>query len=267
MGTREDVLEAIFSWARDFDNRRVYWLSGPAGTGKSTICQSFAEYCFAHGLLGASFFCSRDFTDRSNLMLIFPTLALHLAYRYPEFRAALLPAIKATPNAGHESLSFQLETLLIEPLKASGISTIIVIDALDECRDDEPASALLSLLARHVHSIPSVKLFITGRPEPPIRSGFRLPLLQPQTSVLALHEIERTSVDQDIRRYLKEELSKLVSNRSDLDIAGPWPGESDIVKLVHRSQGLFIFASTTCKFPPPANSSGPPTAALQISFG
>jgi hypothetical protein len=75
--------------------------------------------------------------------------------------------------------------------------------------------------------------------------------------VLALHEIERTSVDQDIRRYLKDELSKLVSNRSDLDIAGPWPEESDIVKLVQRSQGLFIFASTTCKFIGSTNGSPP----------
>jgi hypothetical protein len=72
-------------------------------------------------------------------------------------------------------------------------------------------------------------------------------------------------VDQDIRQYLKEELSALVSNRSDLDIADPWPEEPDIVTLVQRSQGLFIFASTTCKFI--GSASGSPPDLLRMITG
>ena len=78
-GTRETVLDEIGLWARDFDKLPVYWLNGLAGTGKSTIAQTVAERLFADGQLGASFFCSRDFEDRSNLELIFPTLAVQLA--------------------------------------------------------------------------------------------------------------------------------------------------------------------------------------------
>ena len=63
----------------------MFWLNGLAGTGKSTIAQTFAEISFADGKLGASFFCSRDFENRSNLQVIFPTLAFQLAYRYPLF--------------------------------------------------------------------------------------------------------------------------------------------------------------------------------------
>jgi adenylylsulfate kinase-like enzyme len=84
--------------------RQVFWLSGLAGTGKSTIAQTFAETAFADGMLGASFFCSRDFKDRSNLQTIFRTLAYQLAYRYPNFRAKLLEVLKANPDAGQESL-------------------------------------------------------------------------------------------------------------------------------------------------------------------
>ena len=62
----------------DFGKPPVYWLNGLAGTGKSTIAQTIAERLFAEGQLGASFFCSRDFEDRSNLDLIFPTLAAQL---------------------------------------------------------------------------------------------------------------------------------------------------------------------------------------------
>ena len=74
-GTRKEVLWEIECWLMGERNQRVFWLNGLAGTGKSTIAQTFAEMSFADGKLGASFFCSRDFEDRSDLQMIFPTLA------------------------------------------------------------------------------------------------------------------------------------------------------------------------------------------------
>ena len=89
-GTRETVLEEIESWTKDFKRSPVFWLNGLAGTGKSTIAQTVAECIFAGGHLGASFFCSRDFEDRSDLHSIFPTLAFQLAHKYPHFRSHLV---------------------------------------------------------------------------------------------------------------------------------------------------------------------------------
>ena len=80
-GTREGVLDKIERWAEDFDQSPIFWLHGLAGTGKSTIAQTVAEKLFADGRLGASFFCSSGSDDRSNLRLIFPTLAFQLAQR------------------------------------------------------------------------------------------------------------------------------------------------------------------------------------------
>src|SRR5882762_9654101 len=104
-GTRKEVLLHIEQWLMDEKDQRVFWLNGLAGTGKSTIAQTFAEISFADGKLGASFFCSRDFEDRSNLQTIFPTLAFQLAHRYPRFREQLLKVLKANPDVGRESLS------------------------------------------------------------------------------------------------------------------------------------------------------------------
>ena len=84
-GTRVCVLDEIEHWAGDFDKSPIFWLNGLAGTGKSTIAQTIAERLFTNDCLGASFFCSRGFEDRSNLQLIFPTLAFQLAQQYPEF--------------------------------------------------------------------------------------------------------------------------------------------------------------------------------------
>jgi len=229
-------------------DQRVFWLNGLAGTGKSTIAQTFAETSFADGVLGASFFCSRDFEDRSNLQAIFPTLAFQLACQYPLFRKELLQVLKARPDAGKESLVSQMEKLIIGPLIATRIPTLIIIDALDECKDEEPASAILSILSRYVDQIPNAKFFITGRPEPRIRSGFRLESLVPITAVLKLHEVKPKAVDDDIKLFFRTQLASLAKNRSDCDLTESWPTPSDVEILCKKAAGFFIYASTVVKF-------------------
>ena len=247
-GTRKHVLWEIERWLTGECNQRVFWLNGLAGTGKSTITQTFAEMSFADGKLRASFFCSRDFEDRSNLRMIFPTLAFQLAYQYPLFREELVKVLKARPDVGRESLCSQMEKLIIGPLKATGIPTLIIIDALDECKDEEPASAILSILSRYADKIPEAKFFITGRPEAPIRSGFRLKSLLPITEVLKLHEVKPEMVDNDIKQFFQMKLADLAENRSDCDSTADWPSSSDIEILCKKAAGFFIYTSTVVKF-------------------
>jgi len=247
-GTRTDVLLQLERWLGDEQDHRVFWLNGLAGTGKSTIAQTFAEISFADGKLGASFFCSRDFEDRSNLQTIFPTLAFQLAYRYLPFREQLVQVLRANPDVGRESLCSQMERIIVRPLKATRVRTLIIIDALDECKDEEPASAILSMLSRYVDEIPNVKFFITGRPEPRIRSGFRLESLVPITEVLKLHEVKPEAVNSDIKLFFRTHLTRLAKSRSDCDLTEVWPTPSDIEILCKKAAGFFIYASTVIKF-------------------
>jgi len=247
-GTRTDVLLQLEHWLKDKQDHRVFWLNGLAGTGKSTITQTFAEISFADGKLGASFFCSRDFEDRSNLQAIFPTLAFQLAHRYPPFREELLRVLRYNPTVGRESLSSQMEKIIVGPLKPTQIRTLIIIDALDECKDEEPASAILSVLSRFVDRIPNVKFFVTGRPEPWIRSGFRLKSLRSLTEVLRLHDVERSSVDSDIKLFFRIQLTNIAKTRSDCNFTQDWPNPSDINILCEKAAGFFIYASMAVKF-------------------
>ena len=180
--------------------------------------------------------------------MIFPTLAFQLACQYPGFRKELLEVLKERPDVGHESLCSQMEKLIVSPLKTTNIPTLIIIDALDECKDKEPASAILSILSRYVDQIPDVKFFITGRPEPRIRSGFRLELLAPITEVLKLHEVKPAAVDRDIELFFRTHLAALAKNRSDLDLTEDWPSSSDIKVLCKKAAGFFIYAATVVKF-------------------
>ena len=243
-GTRSTVLNEIESWAKDFNKSPVFWLNGLAGTGKSTIAQTVAEHVFAEECLGASFFCSRDFEDRSDLHFIFPTIAFQLAHKYPDFRSHLVSLLKSNPDVAHESLHSQMQKLIVEPLAKTGVSTVIVVDALDECKDEEPSSAFLSVLGRFVNQISRVKFFITGRPEPRIKTGFRLPLLVDSTDVFVLHGVHPSLVDNDIRLFLKHELSEIAQRRQ---LEG-WPSDEHIDLLCDRAAGLFVYAVATVKF-------------------
>jgi hypothetical protein len=243
-GTREAVLSEIGSWTKDFNMSPVFWLNGLAGTGKSTVAQTVSERAFADGLLGACFFCSRDFKDRSDLHLIFPTLAFQLAHKYPKFRSILVPLLQSNPDIAHESLYNQMKALIAEPLNLSNVSTVIVIDALDECKDEEPSSVILSVLGRFVEKIPRVKFFITGRPESRIKTGFRLPLLVHSTNVFILHDVHPSLINGDIRLFLKHELSTLAQRRR----LNQWPSDKDLDMLCRRAAGLFVYAVATVKF-------------------
>ena len=247
-GTREGVLRDIADWFASDQGQRVFWLNGLAGTGKSTIAQTFAEMTFADEKLGASFFCSRDFEDRSNLQTIFPTLAFQLACQYPPFRKELLQVLKEHPDVRRQTLVSQMEKLLVGPLKATAIPTLIIIDALDECKDKEPASSILSIISRYMDQIPGVKFFITARPEPQIRSGFQLKSLVPITEVLKLHEVEPEVVDSDIELFFRTQLSNLAKTRSDWNLTEDWPSLSDIKILCEKAAGSFIYASMVVKF-------------------
>jgi len=236
------VLNEIERWTEDFGMSPVFWLNGLAGTGKTTIAQTIAERVFTDGRLGASFFCSRDSEDRSNLKLIFPTLALQLALKYPDFRSALIPLLQSNPRIVRGSLWDQMQHLLVEPLQSADVLTVIVVDALDECKDEDPESAILLVLGRWVSEIPGVKFLITSRPETHITNGFRGPLLKDATDVFVLHEVERRTVDDDIRRFFKYELSVLPRRPGD------WPTGGQLDLLCRRATGFFLFAVATVTF-------------------
>jgi hypothetical protein len=231
-GTRETVLSRIEKWAESSDNPSVFWLNGHAGMGKSAIAQTIAERLFANGLLGASFFCSRGSEDRSNLRLIFPTLAFQLAQKYPHFRSRLVHLLQSYPDVIHESLRDQMEKLLVEPLRSTGISTVIVIDALDECGDESWPSHPLG-------GYSGVKFFITSRLEGNVKPP------PDGVDVFTLHDLEPGTVDNDIRCFLNHELSGLAHRRGGID---GWPTNKQLDLLCRRASGFFLYAVATISF-------------------
>jgi NACHT domain len=245
-GTRTAVLQEIEAWELDETDTPIYWLKGLAGCGKTAIAQTVAERSAAQGRLGGSFFCSRDFTDRGDIHLIFPTLAHQIAYNHPTtFKPALARAISSSPDIRHEKLEVQFEKLIILPLKGIQLSFTLVIDALDECKDKEPVSQFLSALALHINKTSNIKIFITGRPEDYIRAGFEIPSLRAKT--LPLHDVETSVVDADIKSYVRTRLMEIAKRKRRI-IVGSWPSDKEITAVTKKSSGYFIVASVIVEF-------------------
>ena len=132
-----------------------------------------------------------------------------------------------------------MNKLIFQPLVKSSISTVIVIDALDECRDGEPSSTILSVLRQFATEISKVRISVTGRPEPHIRDSFRLLRLAEATDVFFLHEVEQSQVNRDVRLFFRHNLLELKERQN---ILGDWPAEGQLDLLCERSAGLFVHA-------------------------
>ncbi|KII90631.1 hypothetical protein PLICRDRAFT_123547, partial [Plicaturopsis crispa FD-325 SS-3] len=103
-GTRKELLADIVSWATCHDNQKIYWLTGVAGIGKTTIAQSAAQMFHDRGILGASFFCGHGHQGRNDVNCIFPTIAYSLAKAHPAFAAGIIKALDKEPDVGHHSI-------------------------------------------------------------------------------------------------------------------------------------------------------------------
>jgi hypothetical protein len=263
-GTRTDLLDQIFAWlptdsqvGDDTVDPRIFWINGSAGTGKTTIAYTVSSICMDQGILGASFFCSRDNAECSNPKLIFPTIAYQLGQLFTPFKDQVAAVLKSNREIGNSDLSYQLKELIVKPLSTVRYSLppcVVVIDALDECKDDSTISVILASLSIHVAELSPLKFLITSRPERHITSGFTLESLHPVTRRLALHEMELGVVQTDIKRYLTAHLDII---RKSYDLSASWPSTSDIQALTTKSCGLFIFAATAVRFIRDRNYSDP----------
>ena len=168
----------------------------------------------------------------------------------PTLRRYICNAVAERSDITNQSLRDQWHHLVLRPLSnldSNGCysSYILVVDALDECNDDNNIRIILQLLAE-ARSMQRVKLrvFLTSRPEIPIRYGFnQIPDTERQDFVL--HNISPSIIDHDISIFLEYNL-RLIKQERSLDTA--WPGEEVIRYLVQIAGGLFIWAATAYRF-------------------
>lgn len=230
-----------------------------AGTGKSTISRTVAQSLASKKVLGASFFFKRGEQDRGSARKLFTTIASRLVANEPALAASIRDAIDADPTLPNKALKDQFEHLIRKPLQSlEGRPTkpkrmiVLVIDALDECEQEDDIKVIISLLSQ-ARTLSSVRLrtFVTSRPELPIRLGFNT--IKGQYQDLVLHEIPKPVIEHDIAAFLEYRLKEIRDEYNALSagnrqLPSNWPGTEAIQTLVQMAIPLFIFAATTCRF-------------------
>ncbi|KAH6696627.1 hypothetical protein BKA61DRAFT_647414 [Leptodontidium sp. MPI-SDFR-AT-0119] len=204
--TRVDLLQQIYGWADGQDDRCIFWLNGLAGTGKSTIARTVAREYFDQNRLGASFFFSRGGGDAGHARKFFTSFAVQLA---------------------RNSFRDQWRQLVLRPLSRLDSS---------HCDSEGDIRMILQLLteARTLKTI-RLRVFLTSRPEIPMRHGFsQIPNAEHQDFVL--HNISPSIVDHDISIFLQYNLNFTSGERS---LGADWLGEQIVERLVNNARKRF----------------------------
>ncbi|KAM0237906.1 hypothetical protein ACHAP5_008804 [Fusarium lateritium] len=248
-GTRVAVLQDIEAWSSDSKGPRICWLPGLAGTGKSTISRTVARDLKGKSL-GASFFFKKGTGNRGDGRFVISIIAYQLALNFPPIRSHILVAAKEDPASAMAPMKVQWQRLVINPLlnlqdNELEKPLVIVIDALDECEEDD-RKRILQLLQTSCPA--ALRVFITSRPELDIEGQF---LAHQQVhQEIVLHRVVIGTIEKDITTFLQHTVKEFVLEynqrhpQKHLQMDHKWPGETRFKQLVQRSFPLFIAAAT-----------------------
>jgi hypothetical protein len=239
-GTRQSILGRIMAWVadpqerNDAPQRNTYWFYGSPGIGKTSLAHSICANLHDRGQLAGAFFCKRDDPNRSDPRNILPTLIYKLAGTFPAFRAIVASRLRNDLNLTSKSMKYTLFLDFIRKLpRHPKHALVFVIDALDECGDDQSRSALLKVLIDATERASWLKIIITSRPEVDIQRFFDAPMRYD------------LGTDQEAKMDLQTfTRSQFDSMASKWHFPASWPEESLFNRVVHQANGLFIFIKT-----------------------
>jgi hypothetical protein len=260
------VLTRLHDWARSPSPAfSVFWLSGTAGTGKTTIAKTFCDEIARAGFMVASFFISRQDEARRKPDNIVRSLAYDLAAHDWSRAQALWNELNSIPHLLSLSISEQVTCLLSKPSGLEHIDDfpiIIVIDALDESTESDnyhdQGNRLLPLLVSALKHH-AVKVFVTSRNEQYIFSY----MAGMDHDALRLHHMERSDTSKDLRSFYETKFHQLVQSRS---LRRDWPSPADLDDLIDRTGHLFVYATIIVGFVSDAREDPENQLALVLQY-
>ncbi|KAL7905871.1 WD40-repeat-containing domain protein [Trichoderma velutinum] len=258
-GTRVHIQETIYQWAKNTSAETVFWLSGPAGTGKSTIARTVADVLDSEDRLVAGYFFKRGQQGRNGTARLFPTIAMQMTEKIPSMREYLRRSLSGLDKDAIEgmALEFQFKKLILSPLSELSpdntprLASVIILDALDECENEDHISRIITLLVS-LQTLRTIRLrvLLTSRLSPEIQDAFMA--LQKDRDFYNIELLdERFSAEtkSDIQTFLEKNFADIRKKRRVQQ--DPWPTQEELGRLVELAttpEPLFIYAATRCRF-------------------
>ena len=244
-GTHEKVLNAITDWVDEPDpEKRILWVNGLGGTGKSTIAQTIIKH-YKDSRIAATFFFLKGHADCGHANRLFTTLAWQMTKSIPETHQHIESVLNTQRNIHTKDLDAQSQHLFVEVFnrvpELRPEKSIIVIDGIDAFSPERRQTKLLTLIGdRLATPVIPLRFIIFSRPEPRIEEIFLKENMSKITHTLAL---DKYAPQEDIRKYLTDKFRHVFAKRN-----AQLPSDRDIDGLVSKSPGQFIFASTVVSF-------------------
>jgi hypothetical protein len=182
--------------------------------------------------LGGNFLCSRQFPETQAQTRILPTIAYQLALKCKSYANALHAAKKF--DAVNYDVATQMKDLLVGPWQQSEATRppglppyLIVIDGLDEIRDNKGPEFLRSLLtAINKDDLKGLKFLVTSRSDP------KMVTLCKSFASLAVCRLQGVPIE-EVKSDIK--LPKLAGN-------------PELAKVGQQAGSLFIYAATAVRY-------------------
>jgi len=236
-GTRQSILNRVMAWVvnpQDIPQGNSYWVYGSPGIGKSSLAHSICARLHHQRQLAGAFFCRRDDPNLSEPSNILPALIHGLAGIFPPFRTIVANRLHDDHLLSSKSMGHTLFLDFINKLPRHPKHTFVfVIDALDECGDDQSRPVLLEALTDAAEHAPWLKIIITSRPEVDIQRFFDVPM---RYDLGADQEAEG-----DLQTFARSQFNSVASK---WHLPTPWPEQSRFERVISQSNGLFIFIKT-----------------------
>ncbi|KAJ7696291.1 hypothetical protein B0H17DRAFT_407217 [Mycena rosella] len=253
--TRVGLISRLKEWARDAQSSPIFWLSGMAGTGKSTVAYTLCQHWRKEHRLGASFFCSRNDEKARSRASIIPTIVRQLLPISKPFARSIGDVhidVVIPASTRH------VDELLVQPWLQAMASQqveerpplVVIIDALDEIEGNTQGPHLIKQLVEALSApgtrLSGLKFFLTSRPHPRIKAECSS---IERKAVYRMEEITPKDAIKDVRRFVNAELPNLSGKRRE--------------GIITKSAGLFIYAATISRYICPPTSGVMPSQKQQ----
>ncbi|KAF7342455.1 hypothetical protein MVEN_01834700 [Mycena venus] len=250
-GTRVEIQADIFEWLspQPGTKEHIFWITGIAGSGKSTLSATLVDNLRKKGApVAAQFFISRNIPETINPAKIIPTIAQQLAELSPAAACIIHEKLK---DGFPPSRKEQVEGLLLAPIRKLSEScdaVIILIDALDELENaaDSVKEILESIAPRGCYLPENVRFLVTSRPEHwAVISGW-VDISGDRTLELTMfkqHALETKSSVSEVHNFIITRMKEITPRDWD-----GWPTRDQLLQLSTKADGLFHYAATALQW-------------------
>ena len=247
-GTREELLKEISDWINNVekDASRIFWLHGPALTGKSFIAHTVAYQFQQLERLGSCFCFDRSRMAERRHEKVFSTIAKDLANRDRSLRRELIAVVHDNDALNNTTdILREWEELIAKPVRVLSETIIgpivVIIDALDEIGDTDSRRVLLRILGDIENRItdlpPNIRILLTSRHLPDIAVALKG---RKHVREKSMDSIPPESTERDILRYVSNELSQV----DDFGM----PNDQAFTTLARSSDQMFGWARLACAY-------------------